>query len=96
MKTVIEKLTDDFLDLEDFQAERALQFAALDAMDRAQRCGTGFVVWENDRVRVLKPDETGEYRRRGLQNLERINRKIAELQNLSPEALALNDRPAQK
>ena len=96
MKTVIEALTDDFLDAEDFQAERALQFAALDAMDRAQRCGTGFVVWENDRVRVLQPDETGEYRQRGLQNLERLNQKIAELQKLSPATLALNDRPAQK
>ena len=96
MKTVIQELTDDFLDLEDFQAERALQFAALDAMDRAKRCGTGFVVWENDRVRVLQPDETGEYRQRGLLNLERINRKIAELQKLSPETLALNDRSAQK
>ncbi len=96
MKPVIEILTDDFLDLEDFQAERALQHAALDAMDRAKRCGTGFVVSENDHVRVLKPDETGEYRQRGLQNLERLNRKIAELQNLSPVVLALNDGPAQK
>ena len=95
MNTVIEILTDDFLDLEDFQAERALQRAALDAMDRAERCGTGFVVSENERVRVLKPDETGEYRQRGLLNLERLNRKIAELQRLSPETLALNDRPAQ-
>ena len=96
MKTIIEELTDDFLDLEDFQVERSLQFAALDAMDRAKRCGTGFVVWENDRVRVLKSDETGEYRQRATQNLERINKKIAELQNLSPETLAMNDRPAQK
>ena len=96
MKTVIEQLTDDFLDLEDFQAERALQLAALDAMDRAKRCGTGFVVWESDRVRVLKPDETGDYRQRATQNLDRINRKIAELQKLSPETLALNDRPPQK
>ncbi len=96
MKTVIEDLTDDFLDLEDFQVERALQYAALDAMDRAKRCGTGFVVWENDRVLVLRPDETGGYRQRATQNLERINKKIAELQNISPETLAMNDRPAQK
>jgi hypothetical protein len=96
MKIIIQDLTDDFLDLEDYQAERALQFAALDAMDRAKRCGTGFVVWENDRVRVLKPDETGEYRQRSLANLERLNRKITELQKLSPKTLALNDQPPQK
>ena len=96
MKTIIEDLTDDFLDVEDFQVERALQHAALDAMDRAKRCGTGFVVWENERVRILKPDETGEYRQRATQNLDRINRKIAELQKLSPESLMLNDRPPQK
>ena len=96
MKTIIEDLTDDFLDVEDFQVERALQHAALDAMDRAKRYGTGFVVWENDRVRILKPDETGECRQRATQNLERLNRKIADLQKLSPESLALNDRPPQK
>ena len=96
MNTAIEDLTDDFLDVEDFQVERALQHAALDAMDRAKRSGTGFVVWENERVRILKPDETGEYRQRATQNLERLNRKIADLQKLSPEALAMNDRPSQK
>ena len=96
MKTIIEDLTDDFLDVEDFQVERALQYAALDAMDRAKRCGTGFVVWENERVRILKPDETGEYRQRATQNLDRLNRKIADLQKLSPESLMLNDRPPQK
>ena len=96
MKTIIEDLTDDFLDVEDFQVERALQHAALDAMDRAKRCGTGFVVWENERVRILKPDETGEYRQRVTQNLDRLNRKIADLQKLSPESLMLNDRPPQK
>lgn len=96
MKTIIEDLTDDFLDVEDFQVERALQHAALDAMDRAKRCGTGFVVWENERVRILKPDETGEYRQRATQNLDRLNRKIADLQKLSPESLMLNDRPPQK
>ena len=92
MNTPIEELTDSFLDLEDFQAERALQRAALDAMDRARRCGTGFVVTEGGRVRSLSPEETEPYRRRGLENLERLNSKIAELE--SPSSLALNDRPA--
>ena len=90
MNTLIEELTDSFLDLEDFQAERALQHAALDAMDRARRCGTGFVITDSGGVRSLSPEETEPYRRRGLENLDRINRKIADLE--APAALALNDR----
>ena len=89
-------VVDDFLDVEDFQVERALQHAALDAMDRAQRCGTGFVVWEKAAVKILEPDETGEYRQRATQNLDRINQKISELQKNSAESFALNDRPPTK
>ena len=96
MKTIIEDLTDDFLDLEDYQVERAMQNAALDAIRRARRFGTCYEIWEDDRVKALQPHETEPYEERGLVNLERINKKIAELQKLSPETLALNDRPAQK
>jgi hypothetical protein len=81
------------LDLEDFQAERALQNAALDALHRARRCGTDFVIWENDRVTSLKPSETGPYEKRMIENLDRLNRKIAELESQSAAALALNDKP---
>lgn len=96
MKTIIEDWDESFLDLEDYQAERAMQNAALDAIRRARRCGTGYVIFEDGQMKALKPNETEPYEKRGLQNLERINRKITELQKLSPEALALNDRPAQK
>ena len=96
MKTIIEDWDESFLDLEDYQAERAMQNAALDAIRRARRCGTSYVIYEDDQVKALRPNETEPYEQRGLQNLERLNRKIAELQNLSPAALALNDRPAQK
>ena len=96
MKTIIEDWDESFLDLEDYQAERAMQNAALTAIRRARQCGTSYVIWEDDQMKELKPNETEPYEQRGLQNLQRLNRKIAELQKLSPEALALNERPAQK
>lgn len=96
MKTIIEDWDESFLDLEDYQAERAMQNATLEAIRRARRCGTSYVIFEDNRVKALQPGETEPYEQRGLLNLERINKKIAELQNLSPETLAMNDRPAQK
>ena len=96
MKTIIENWDESFMDLEDFQAERAMQNAALDAIRRARQCGTRYVIYEDGRTKALRPDETTPYEQRGLKNLERLNRKIAELQKLSPEALAMNDRPSQK
>ena len=96
MKTIIEDWDETILDVEDYQAERAMQNAALDAIRRARRCGTSYVIWEDGRVKALRPDETEPYEKRGLKNLERLNKKIAELQKLSPEALALNEqRPKQ-
>ena len=96
MKPVIVKLTDDFLDLENFKAERALQFAVLDAMDRSERFNSGFVISEQGQVRVLKGEELRPYRQHALKNLERITKKIAELQEHDSAALVLNDRPADK
>jgi hypothetical protein len=84
--------------LEDFQVERALQLAALDAMNRAERCDTGVAITVDGQARVLRPNEFGPYRQRALKNLERINQKIAELEGQSQEsaALVLNDRSAGK
>ena len=96
MKLRIEDWDESFLDVEDYQAERALQRGALDALHRARRCGTDFVIWENGRVRSLKPAETAPYEKQMLENLDRLNRKIAELQAQNPSALSLNERPEQQ
>ena len=96
MKTIIEDWDESFMDLEDYQAERAMQNAALEAIRRARRYETSYVIYEDNQVKALRPNQTEPYEKRGLANLERINRKIAELQKLPPEALALNDRPPQK
>jgi hypothetical protein len=93
MNTKIEPWDESFLDIEDYQVERALTNAALDAIHRARRCGTDFVVEEDGRARPLRPDETAPYEKRFLDDLDRLNRKIAELEGQSPGSLSLNERP---
>jgi hypothetical protein len=93
MKIQIEDWDESFLDAEDYRVERALQRAALDALHRARRCGTDFVIWQDDRVLSLKPNEAAPYEKQMLENLERLNRKIAELEGHSPGSLSLNEKP---
>jgi hypothetical protein len=93
MKTRVENWDESFLDAEDYQVERALTNAALDAIRRARRFGTDFVIEEDGRPKSLKPDETAPYEKQMLEDLERLNRKIAELQAQSGQPLSLNERP---
>jgi hypothetical protein len=93
MKTKIEAWDESILDVEDYQVERALTNAALDAIRRARQFGTDYVIWEEDRVKSLKPNQTAPYEQQLLEELDRINRKIAELQAKQPNALELNDKP---
>ncbi len=89
MNTGIEDWDESILDLEDYQVERAANRAALDAIDRARRFGTKYVIWEDGRVKSLGPDETEPYRRKLLENVDRLNCKITELEKRG--ALALNE-----
>jgi len=93
MKTPFEPWDESFLDLEDYQVERASTRAALDAIYRARRCGTDIVIEENGRVKSLKPNETAPYEKELLEEVERLNRKIAELEAQHPNALTLNEKP---
>ncbi|HWX20882.1 MAG TPA: hypothetical protein VN578_13365 [Candidatus Binatia bacterium] len=95
MKSGSENWDETFLDVEDYQVERALTNAALDAIRRARRFGTDFVVEEKGNTKSLKPDETGAYEKRFLEDLDCLNRKIAEKQAQDPNALLLNERPKQ-
>lgn len=91
MKGKIEDWDESILDIEDYQVERALTNGALDAIRRARRFGTDFVIEENGRAKSLRPEETGPYEKQFLEDLDRINRKIAELQAKQPNALSLNE-----
>jgi len=93
MKTRIENWDESFLDVEDYQVERALTNGALDAIRRARRFGTDFVIEEDGKARSLRPDETAPYEKRLLEDLDRLNRKISELQGQSAQSFSLNERP---
>jgi hypothetical protein len=93
MKKKPENWNESFLEIEDYQTERALTNGALDAIRRARRFGTDFVVEEDGRVKSLRPEETAPYERRLLEDLDRLNRKIAEIQAQRPNALSLNETP---
>jgi len=93
MKKTPENWNESFLEIEDYQTERALTNGALDAIRRARRFGTDFVVEEDGRVKSLRPEETAPYERRLLEDLDRLNRKIAEIQAQRPNALSLNETP---
>lgn len=96
MKTKIEDWDESILDIEDYQVERALTNAALTAIHRARQFGTDFVIEEDGKTKCLRPSETAPYEKRFLEDLERINRKIAELQAQQPNALELNERAEKK
>jgi hypothetical protein len=95
MKAKIEEWDESFLDVEDYQVERALTNAALDAIRRARRFGTDFVVEEEGRAKSVRPEETAPYEKQLLEDLDRLNRKISELQGQPPGAFSLNDFPKQ-
>jgi hypothetical protein len=93
MKRKIEEWDEPFLEVEDYQVERALTNGALDAIRRARRFGTDVVVEEDGNTKSLRPDETAPYEKHLLENIERLNRKIAELQGQSIQPFSLNERP---
>ena len=93
MKTKIEEWDESFLDVEDYQVERAATRAALEAINRSRRFGTDYIIEENGRAKSVKSGETDPYEKQLLENLDRLNRKIAELQAQNPNALSLNEEP---
>jgi hypothetical protein len=95
MKTPFEDWDESFLDIEDYQVERASTRAALDAINRARRFGTDIIIEEEGRAKSLRPNETAPYEKQLLEEVERLNRKIAELQAKQPNALSLNETPGE-
>lgn len=95
MTNVSYNWSDDLLELEDYQELRAFQNAQLDAIHRARRFGTTFVVEREGGLTALSPDQTVELERQGEQRLAELSRKIAELRTSQPDhaALVLNETP---
>jgi hypothetical protein len=98
MKMEFEVLDDSTMDAEDLQAERDLQLAAVDAIRRARRCGTYYVISEDDQIKEIPGDKTGPYEERLLARAAQLDRRIAELQarQAQESPAVLNDLPAPK
>ncbi len=93
MKLKYELMDESTMDIEDLEVERDLQLAAVDAIRRARRFGTFYVIEVGDEVKHIPPDKTGPYEERLLAHAERLNRRIDELRAPSQNAV-LNDHPA--
>jgi hypothetical protein len=83
-------LDESTMDIDDLEVERDLQLAAVDAIRRARRFGTFYVIRHD---KMIPPDQTGPYEERLLATAERLNRRIAELRGPA-QNIELNDRPA--
>ena len=80
LKTTFEHLDESTMDLDDLQAERDAQMAAVDAILRARRYGTSYVIKVNNKVKEIPPSKTAPYEARLLASVNRLNRRIAALQ----------------
>lgn len=95
MKLNYEVIDESGLDIEDLEVERDLTMAGVDAIRRARRFGSFYVIMEGDEVKNIPPDKTGPYEERLLAEADRLNRRIAELRGLA-QNLELNERPDDK
>jgi hypothetical protein len=93
MKLEATLLDEATMDIEDLEVERDLQMAAVDAIRRARRFGSFYVIREDDQIKEIPPDKTGPYEERLLSRADRLNRRIAELRGPA-QNLELNDKPA--
>ncbi|MBI5385195.1 MAG: hypothetical protein HZA90_10985 [Verrucomicrobia bacterium] len=94
MKTVLEPWDESIMDLEDYQAERAMQKGIIHAMRRARALGTDFIMEDAGKMKKVPPRDTPRLEQQALANLDRLNRIIAELEAKRTSAAVLNDRPA--
>ncbi|HEY3856814.1 MAG TPA: hypothetical protein VGO67_20715 [Verrucomicrobiae bacterium] len=92
------EINESEMDVEDLLAERDMQLAAVDAIRRARRCGTYYVIPEDDQIKLIPGDQTAPYEERLLAEAARLDRRIAELQSrqVEEEAAVLNDKPTTK
>jgi hypothetical protein len=95
MKIKYELMDDSNLDAEDLEAERDLQLAAVDAIRRARRFGTTWVIREGNVVKDIPPEQTAPYEERLLASVEVLNQRIQTLKRITPSHLSLNDKPAE-
>ena len=94
MKFEVIEIDESEMDIEDLEVEKTLQLAAVDAIRRARRCGTYYVIEEEDKVKLIPGDKTGPYETRLLARADELGRRVTELR--SQEQLVLNETPPPK
>ena len=94
MKFEVIEIDESEMEIEDLEAEWALQLAAVDAIRRARRCGTYYVIREGDEIKEIPGDKTGPYEARLLARADELGRRVTELR--SQEQLVLNETPPPK
>ena len=97
MKIAYELMDESNMDVEDLEAERSLQLAAMDAKRRARRFGSFYVIREHDQIKRIPPDQTEPYETRLLASAERLNQRVLALKQSPqpPSGVMLNDQPSQ-
>jgi hypothetical protein len=94
MKYEIIEIDESEMDIEDLEVEKTLQLAAVDAIRRARRCGTFYVIRVGDEIKEIPGDKTGPYEERLLARAAQLGQRINELR--SQEQLVLNETPPPK
>jgi len=93
MKLKYEVLDESMLDIEDLEAERALQLATISAIQRARRFSTAFVVCEDGKTKDIPPDQTAPYEHRLLASAAKLAQRIEFLKQSGTTDYSLNDKP---
>lgn len=96
MNAKYEVLDESTMDIEDLEAERALQLATVSAIHRARRFGTAFVVCEDGKTRDIPPDQTKAFEDRLLASAEKLNQRIQALKQSAASDYSFNDKPPQQ
>ncbi len=92
MKPIIVPWDESFLDIEDYQVERAAVRGAITAIHRTRQFGTCYIIEDEGRTKSIKAEDTGPYEKQLLERLEGLNQKISSLRQQS-DSLVLNDAP---
>ena len=93
MKAKYELLDESTMDIEDLEAERALQLATISAIHRARQFGTAFVVCEDGRTKDIPPDKTKPYEDRLQANAEPLKKHPKFFKNLTATDYYLKNNP---
>jgi hypothetical protein len=95
MNLKYEVLDESTMDIEELEAECALQLAAISAIRRARQFGTALVLCDDGKTKDVPADQTQPYEKHLLASAEKLNQRIQLLKQSGSPDWSLNDKPAQ-